>query len=149
MLAECDSKNDRNEAEIDFIAIFRFYGARLYNMLSGGQGQDSGAAHPCFGKKFIFSEIHKSRLKLSASKRLGVPLAPDVIQKLRDSQKGENGNFYGKKHTPDVIAGISARKKGVKLTKEQISRRQATRAYNKANPNAKIKVTRSGNYVLV
>ena len=109
VLEECDMKEELNEREIFWIAALNCKTPNGYNRTDGGDG-----THGCV-------DSDETRAKKSKSK-IGHKVSDEIRAKLRAGQLGKKNSFFGKHHTKETRAAMSARQKGVPKSPEQVAK---------------------------
>jgi group I intron endonuclease len=131
------------EAEIFYIAYFKFLGQKLYNVTTGGEAA-SGLKH---------TEATKEKMRqASLGKRynLGYKHTPETKEKMGKAQRGRKHsditkekirqNNLGKKHAEESKEKISQSRLGFKHTEETRAKMSASKLGHKTNLSRKATV---------
>ncbi len=106
----------------------------LFNILEPGQRSASlsGPDHPAWGKPGAMlgknltpEQIEKVRRSKQGKKRK--PFSQEWLDKLAESNRGENNGMYGKHHSSDTKSILRLQKLGTKQTQETIDKKVENR----------------------
>ena len=117
IIAECNSLEELNKAEIEMIEKYNTFG-NGYNLTKGGEGS-SGFKHSEETKQKL-SEINSGENNPNYGKRR----SEETRRKISDSNKGKNdfrgknNPMYGKHHSEETKRKISEAEKGKQISKE-------------------------------
>ena len=111
VLEECENAEQLNEREIFWIAELNCKSPNGYNISDGGEGH------------------------------MGWTHTPEACAKISATNRGEKNPFYGKHHTDETKAKMSAAKCGRKLSPETRAKISAAKCGRKFSPETRAKIS--------
>lgn len=139
-----ETRKELDQAEIDYIAILRAFGADLYNICNGGEGLGIGSDHPMWGKspsestrkklrearsKWTFSALHIQHLSEAGKRRMAehpLQFSPETRAKMSASSKNRVFSAHHRKHLSDSETGSKNHRYGKRQSEATNAKCRAT-----------------------